>query len=169
MVTRPSPLLAIEGQWVYSGRDSEQCRPIRMLIRDLPCEAGTAVVADQMKRMANGGYDIERVADPSVHTATGVIYRFGPGNGRISPLVRRHGVIAGICHRMDRGGPEEPRHAEPVKHQHEWRLVVAFDRNIGYRLSVRSVYPSLGSPSRSTRSMIMPSPSLCYSIDDGVK
>ena len=120
MVPRPPPLLAIrhfqrpcECQRMRSGQDGKRRQPLRVLIRDLPCEAGTPIVADEMETpvaMANGGYDIERVVDQSVHMVTGVIGRIGPGACGISPLVRRHGEIAGLPHRMDLGIPEEPRH-----------------------------------------------------------
>ena len=53
-----------------------------MLIRDLPCEAGTPIVANKMETtvaMADGGYNIERVADQSVHMVAGVIGSIGPG------------------------------------------------------------------------------------------
>jgi hypothetical protein len=58
--------------------------------------------------MTNGGYDIECVANQSVHTVTGAIGRIGPGTGRMAALVRGNGEIARLPHSMHLGIPEEP-------------------------------------------------------------
>ncbi len=92
------------------GQDGKRCQPLRVLIRDLPCEAGTPIVADQMETpvaMANGGYDIECVADQSVHMVTGVIGRIGSRTGGITLLVRRNGELARLRCCMHLGIPEE--------------------------------------------------------------
>jgi hypothetical protein len=68
-----------------------------VLIRDLPCEAGTPIMANKMETpfaVPDGGYDIERIVDQSVHMVTGVIGRIGSSACGISPLVRRYDEIA---------------------------------------------------------------------------
>ena len=54
-------------------QDGKRRQPLWVLIRDLPCEAGPPIVADEMETpvaVANGGHDIERIADQSIHTIT---------------------------------------------------------------------------------------------------
>ena len=85
MVTGPSPLLAIRHSSARAkangcGRDRivSDANRLRVLIRDLPCEAGTPIVADEMEppvAMSDCRHDIERIADQSVHLVTGVIGR----------------------------------------------------------------------------------------------
>jgi hypothetical protein len=99
------------GELVWRG-DGLACpfgsHPTNRVVLTAPDEQGW--VADQMETpvaMANGGYDIECVADQSVHMVTGVIGRIGSRTGGITLLVRRNGEIARLRCCMHLGIPEE--------------------------------------------------------------
>jgi hypothetical protein len=51
-------------------QDGERRELFWVLVRDLPCEAATPIVANKMETsvaMPDSGYDIERIVDQSVH------------------------------------------------------------------------------------------------------
>ncbi len=147
MMPRPPPLLAIwhfqrpsECQWMRSGQDGHRRQPFRVPIRNLPCEAGTPVVADEMEApiaMANGGDDIECIVGQSVHLVTGVIGRIRPGACGISPLVWGDGEMACLPNGMHLGISEVPRNAETMQHQDERIVVLTFHRHVEHHARCR--------------------------------
>jgi hypothetical protein len=69
-------------------QDRERRQPIRVLISDLPSEAGTPIVSNEVETaiaVSDPRHYIERIVDQSVHMVTGVIGRIGSSACGISP------------------------------------------------------------------------------------
>ena len=69
-------------QWMRARQAGQGSKPFGMSVCDLPCEAGTPVVADQVKPlvpMSQSCNDIEGVTDQPVNLVLRVIGRIGPG------------------------------------------------------------------------------------------
>jgi hypothetical protein len=148
VVPRSSPLLTIRHfqrpcgrKWMRTGQDSKRCQPLMVLIGDLPCETGTPIMANKMEAsiaVTDSRYDIEGVADQTVHTIVGRVGQIRSSTFGISALVRGYGEITRLPHRVYLGIPEEPRCAETMQHEDERCIVVTIDRHIEHHAGCRS-------------------------------
>jgi hypothetical protein len=84
--------------------------------------------------MVNGGDDVERIADEIIDLISGVISRVRSRTRRISPLVRGHGEIPGICERVYLGIPEKLRNAETMQREDQRIVILIVHRHVEHTI-----------------------------------